>query len=53
MPEEFSVIAVWKEPSVLGEEPNGKPRSVVTIKSSENDREAFVYCAHWTRLAKE
>jgi hypothetical protein len=42
LPKELSLVAVWKEPSVLGEEPNGKPVSVVTRKSSASEREIFV-----------
>jgi hypothetical protein len=43
---EISLVAVWKEPSVLGVEPNGKPASVVTRKSSVSERETFVSCTH-------
>jgi hypothetical protein len=55
LPKELSLVAVWKEPSVFGAEPNEKPvsESVVTKKSSVSEREIFVSCTHQTGLAKE
>ena len=52
LPKELSLVAVWKEPSVLGAEPNEKPVSAVSKKSSVSEREIFVSRTHQTRLAK-
>ena len=53
LPKEISLVAVWKEPPVLGAERNEKSVSVVTKKSSVSEREMFVSRTHQTCLAKE
>ena len=52
LPKELSLVAVWKEPSVLGAESNEKPVSVLTKQSSVSEREIFASRTHQTRLVK-